>query len=271
MGQKINPNSFHLQLFSICESSWTIFSKNEYSFLLKQEIGLIETIQNFFERNNLLVKHTSFFLANESSDVLLFLIFLPIKGLRRSDKNVTRLVTNNFLSENLFFLLNSLGYYAEKRLVFLNLEKYVKDFPSSKNKEKLFEQKMSLFKRDPYYNSGLSLFLVLLYSKNNASLFSKFIAKYFKLYYRTKKINKFLNFLQIFILTLVSTSSHNEALKGIKIELKGRFLGAARSKKKNFESGRISLQTITCFVNYSLVHVATSYGVFSVKVWINEQ
>jgi hypothetical protein len=123
MGQKINPNSFHLQLFSICESSWTIFSKNEYSFLLKQEIGLIDTIQNFFERNNLLVKHTSFFLANESSDVLLFLIFLPIKGLRRSDKNVTRLATNNFLSENLFFFTEQFRILCRKTFGFFKFRK----------------------------------------------------------------------------------------------------------------------------------------------------
>ena len=271
MGQKTNPNSFHIQS-RVNESPWTIFSKSEYSYLVKQEIGFTETIQNFFEKNNLIVKQISFYLHNESNDVLLFLSFFPIRGFRKFEKNETFLPTNNFLSENLFSLLNSMGYKTEKRFVFLNLEKYVKDFSSSKDEEKKIERKMSLFRREAFYEPGLSLFLVLLRSKNNASLFSKFIAKYFKLYHRSRKINKFLNFLQVFIHLIVSSSFlTSKPLKGIKIELKGRFNGVPRSKKKKFESGRISLQTIRCPVNYSLTHVSTSYGVFSVKVWICDE
>lgn len=74
MGQKTNPNSFHIQS-RVNESPWTIFSKSEYSYLVKQEIGFTETIQNFFEKNNLIVKQISFYLHNESNDVLLFLSF----------------------------------------------------------------------------------------------------------------------------------------------------------------------------------------------------
>ena len=51
MGQKTNPNSFHIQS-RVNESPWTIFSKSEYSYLVKQEIGFTETIQNFFEKHN---------------------------------------------------------------------------------------------------------------------------------------------------------------------------------------------------------------------------
>jgi|KNS7Surf_BmetaT_FD_contig_31_4110470_length_2202_multi_3_in_0_out_0_3 hypothetical protein len=271
MGQKTNPNSFHIQS-RLSESSWTIFSKSEYFFLVKQEIGFTEAIQNFFERNNLLIKQISFYLHNESNDVLLFLSFFPLKGLGNFDKSATISPINNILSEKLFSFLNRMGYRTEKRFVFVNLAKYVKDIASSKDEEKKIERKMSFFKREPFYDSGLSLFLVLLHSKNTASLFSKFIAKYFKSYHRSRKLNKFLNFLQVFIHLIVSSSFLTcKPLKGIKIELKGRFNGVPRSKKKKFESGRISLQTITCPVNYSLTHVSTSYGVFSVKVWICDE
>ena len=88
----------------------------------------------------------------------------------------------------------------------MKITDFIQERKLSKDEEKKIERKMSLFRREAFYEPGLSLFLVLLRSKNNASLFSKFIAKYFKLYHRSRKINKFLNFLQVFIHLIVSSS-----------------------------------------------------------------
>jgi hypothetical protein len=101
-------------------------------------------------------------------------------------------------------------------------------------------------------------------------LLSKYIAKYFKLLHRTRKINKFLLFLTRFVELTGSVSFNNLKVKGLKIQIKGRFNGAPRSKKRVFEKGRVPLQTVSSKINYSLTHINTSYGVFSVKVWIYE-
>jgi len=43
-----------------------------------------------------------------------------------------------------------------------------------------------------------------------------------------------------------------------------------RTQTRLFEKGSIPLQTISTKINYSLTHINTSYGVFSVKVWVFE-
>ena len=60
-------------------------------------------------------------------------------------------------------------------------------------------------------------------------------------------------------------------LKGIKIQIKGRFRGSSRTKIRVFEAGSIPLQTVSMNIKYSQVHVSSSYGVFGVKVWMLEQ
>jgi len=101
-------------------------------------------------------------------------------------------------------------------------------------------------------------------------ILSKYIAKYFKLLHRTRNINKFLLFLSRFVELSENLSSSHLKVKGLKIQIKGRFSGAPRSKKRVFEKGRIPLQTVSSNINYSLTHINTSYCVFSVKVWVYE-
>jgi hypothetical protein len=102
--------------------------------------------------------------------------------------------------------------------------------------------------------------------KKTSHLFSKFIAKFFKIFHRTRKINKFLRFLTLFVKNISLKELKNKHIKGLKIQIKGRFSGSSRSKVRIFEKGQIPLQTIKYNVIYSLTHVHTSYGVFGIKV-----
>jgi len=66
------------------------------------------------------------------------------------------------------------------------------------------------------------------------------------------------------------TKFKDSRIKGLKIQIKGRFNGVPRTQTRLFEKGCIPLQTISSKINYSLTHINTSYGIFSVKVWIFE-
>jgi hypothetical protein len=107
-------------------------------------------------------------------------------------------------------------------------------------------------------------------TKKTSFLISKFIAYFFRMFHRTKKINKFLLFITKFVESVHYLSLKNNYLKGLKVQIKGRFRGVPRSKIRVFSKGSIPLQTITKNINYSLTHVQTSYGIFSVKVWVFE-
>jgi ribosomal protein S3 len=107
-------------------------------------------------------------------------------------------------------------------------------------------------------------------TRNNASLISKFIARFFRSFHRTKKIYKFLSFLSKFIQCAEAIYQEKNSTQGLKFQIKGRFSGTPRSRIRIFERGRIPLQTVISKIDYSLIHVNTSYGVFGVKVWISE-
>jgi hypothetical protein len=136
---------------------------------------------------------------------------------------------------------------------------------------KLIEFSAKLFKNEIYFDSGKNLFFLIFFFNNPPELLSKFISYYFKKYHRTNKINKFFNFLQKFVnLTNQKNLPFNSILKGLKIQIKGRFKGSSRTKIRIFESGSIPLQTINSNIRYSMSHINSSYGVFGIKIWILE-
>ena len=153
---------------------------------------------------------------------------------------------------------------------FLPIEKIALKIKKDLHKLEILNRSFLPFKQEPFYNSGLLIFFLLFSIRNMTPLLSKYIAKYFKLLHRTRKINKFLLFLTRFVELTGSVSFNNLKVKGLKIQIKGRFNGAPRSKKRVFEKGSVPLQTVSSKINYSLTHINTSYGVFSVKVWIYE-
>jgi len=142
-----------------------------------------------------------------------------------------------------------------------------------KNFQKKIQENFKFFRNEVYFDSGNILFYLLCNTTNNANLFAKFIAFYFKKYHRSAKINKFFNYLQKFVVLIVckDDTKFNSLLEGIKIQIKGRFRGASRTKIRVFEAGSIPLQTICKNIRYSQVHVSSSYGVFGIKVWLLEK
>lgn len=162
----------------------------------------------------------------------------------------------------------SFGYPYAKRLIFYNLNKLV----LNKQKANFEHERLNIsnhfltFKNEIYFNSIGGVIALLLYTSDTALFFSKFIAKFFKMFYRTKKINRFFFFLKKLIEVINSITGQKTHLKGLKIQIKGRFNASARTKIKLFEKGSVSLQTITNKISYSLIPVNTTYGVFGIKV-----
>ena len=267
MGQKSNPNSFQKQ--DLNAKLWSTQSKKDYSLLLRNNFEMTENIRSIFERNNCLVKECIFLRSKETNLGTLFISFLPV-FLRKKNAGWANTSFGTARIVNLLFnLIASFGYPLEKRIVFLNL-----DYIGSKTKKK-FQNSESLkplliFKNEIFYSSGLTIFFLLFSIKNMTPLLTKNIARYFKLLHRTKKINKFLLFLSRFVTLVEKSSFYGSRVKGVKFQIKGRFNGVPRSKTRVFEKGRIPLQTIASKINYSLCHINTSYGVFSIKVWLYE-
>lgn len=269
MGQKSNPNSFH-----ILRKSNNIFSSSfnylEYSNFLKDYLSISSNLISFFEKNNCIVKDCHVMLNNDNSFLTIFISFLVLNNTPKQQKN--NFLDVSFILNNFWSIFNKFGYLNSKRIVFQNLNKLVLD-KKDNNTESKINDLFKLFKNEVYFDSGNKLFYLLCNVTNSDELLAKFIAYYFKKYHRTNKINKFFNYLQRFVSSIITKERLNfpSILKGIKIQIKGRFRGSSRTKIRVFGAGSIPLQTVSLNIRYSQVHVNSSYGVFGVKVWVLEK
>jgi hypothetical protein len=275
MGQKANPNSFH----SFKKTAVTFGSNHqtiEYSTLLKEYLSVSGNLVTFFEKNNCIVKDCFFTQQNEKSFITLFINFLVLKRRTTKNKRFLGLAKDEFnipkIVQKFFSVLSNFGYPSSKRLILQNLNKtalkHQKTFFSKEYAQ--IKKELNSFTKEIYFDAGLFLFCLMNTTKETSSLLSKFVARFFKLFHRSKKINKFLLFLAKFVENVDSNRFKGSKIKGLKIQIKGRFKGVPRSKTRLFEKGSIPLQTIDSKINYSLTHITTSYGVFGIKVWIFE-
>ena len=171
MGQKSNPNSFQSQDPSLM--IWSSKDKTDYSFLLRDNFEIIENIRSLFERNNCLVKDCVFLRSKETNGVIFFIGFLPI-FFRRKKTRISKPSSGTIkLITHLFNIMSNFGYFLEKRIVFLNLDnlgsKAKKKFQNDENVKSL-----SIFKKEVFYNSGLTIFFLLFANKlGDISLLSR--------------------------------------------------------------------------------------------------
>jgi len=275
MGQKSNPNSIQ-----VSNKNPNIFPSNcttlGYSVLLKEQLKVSTNLISFFEKRNCIVKDCFFILNNEKSFVTIFINFLVLKKRVSKFKSISPKIYNDsqvsFTAQKFLKVLTQFGYCASKRLVFQNLNKIALDYQRTIffNENLRIRKALSIFKSEIYFEPAIFLFCLLNVSKNSSILFSKFISRFFRILHKTKKINKFLLFLTKFVNNTDNLRFNSSQIKGLKIQIKGRFNGVPRSKTRVFEKGSIPLQTISTNINYSLTHVNTSYGVFGVKVWVFE-
>jgi hypothetical protein len=274
MGQKSNPNSFQ-QSVNLIKTNGSYTNSLEYATLTKDYLSIRLSLSFFFEKSNIIIKDCFFILNNEKSFATLFISFLVLKRFKKS-KNLTNLASFtsketplNLLVQKVFTILSKFGYLSSKRLVFQNLNKLAltqqRTFFLGQHTN--LKKKLNKFSKEIFFEPGIFLFCLMNTTKQTSPLISKFIARFFKIFHRSKKLNKFLSFLYLFV---DSIKPELGSVKGLKIQIKGRFNAVPRSKIMVFEKGSIPLQTISTSINYSLTHINTSYGVFGVKVWIFE-
>ena len=275
MGQKSNPSSFQLSSKKN-NNSGSFQNKIEYTSLIKEKIFVSSNFIFFFEKKNCLVKDCTFLINNQKSLVTVFVSFLIVKRLKNSRKTLNNLKPKfnvSILVKKIFKVLSFSGYFSSKRLVLQNLNKLAKNYQKSffKKEHLKIEKLLNLFKKEIFFQTGVFLYCLLKNTNNNASLFSKYIAYFFRILHRTKKIDKFLAFLAKFVQNIDTENSSFEKITGFKIQIKGRLIKRqSRSQIRIYEKGTIPLQSISAKINYSLTHVNTTYGIFGIKVWIFE-
>lgn len=275
MGQKANPNSFQ-NLAKKQNNSVSTQHYTEYATILQEHKIISTNLVAFFEKRRCLVQNCFFILNNDKAFLTVFVSFLVFKK-RTKNKKLKQLpslkaLNAQTMSQKIFKVLTQFGYRSSKRLILQNLNKIALKYQKNLFFEEYSHIKRELvtFNKEVFFEAGLFLFCLVKVTKKTSSLISKFIFRFFRMLHRTKKINKFLIFLSKFIELLNKSHFNQNLVKGLKIQIKGRFNGESRSTIKIFKGGSIPLQTISTKINYSLKHVNTSYGIFGIKVWLHE-
>lgn len=118
------------------------------------------------------------------------------------------------------------------------------------------------YSKDPFFKDMLHLLIGCIRLNHSASLLSNYIS------HRLVKIkghSQFLHTLKDILVILQKTKISK--MKGIKIKVKGRLNGKARSVSKTILIGEMPVQNLTAKIDYSESISYTSNGTFGVKVW----
>ena len=181
-------------------------------------------------------------------------------------KNIKQLKLNNFSEQ----LLESLNAYVRNKfdifVTFQNVNKGLSlnltDFQANFLKRKLLELRRE--SRNQFFKETVNILVISVIRKNSAQLLAEFIAHQLA---TMKRHSFFLIFVKRFLVALISEKKFSN-VSGIVLAIKGRFNGVLRARKRIYEAGKVSTQTINSNIDY---HQATSYtlnGTFGIKVWI---
>lgn len=280
MGQKTNPNSFHKNTILNTQNFQinTFINSTEYANLLKHNFFFSSNTFNLFHKKFFFLKNCFFLTNSKKFSVILFLSFFIIykkKTKLKVKKKQNMFIKNSkkvsvYIIEKFFKIFLNVGYFFKKRVIIQNLNKFNFNHLLLKNLNFLIEKYLGIFKKEIYFKSAVSLIRIVLSSQNPTFLFSRYFSFYFKIFYKSKrKINKFFSFIRQYLKLFFNLKTSALTIKGIKIQIKGRFGGAPRSSSTVFQVGSIPLQTIVTNVNYCFLPIFTKYGLFGLKIWIH--
>ena len=133
----------------------------------------------------------------EKSFLTVFINFLVVKRVQKSRFSLNAKgdgVKIDLIVHKFFNVLSNFGYKSSKRLVLQNLNAIaLRNQKTFFSREHLrIKKELNLFSKEIYFETGLFLFCLMQTTKKTSLLFSKFIARFFRIFHRTKKINKFL-------------------------------------------------------------------------------
>ena len=244
MGQKVNPNSFRLNVTRGWSSEW--YGKQKYPIYLQEDL---------FIRNYIFRK------LNKSH-------FLGSCLIQRSINNTLNihLITytkkkKKYLKSQRIKMLNLLSKFTNMNIHF----KIIRFYPryNFKKKRKFLKWKWRRFQH-------INEFFKIMRFKPNADLISNFLKKEIEKQKTKKKQN--INFFQFLKQEIFKPSNFNKSklspVLGLKIQFKGRLNGKRRARKQFIQVGSIPLSSLHIPIQYSNVTAFTKYGSYGIKVWV---
>lgn len=235
---------------------------NENNYKLRPNSTVLTTSQ-------INTKRLLYFKEIPSATRTQFLKYLADYNISKKYKDISSFNFDTFLTR--FF--ESLSLFTKHKINFslvlkpINTE--IKQEITKKNIKALKKNLVRLrkYEKNKFFKEGIDIMFLSIIQKNSAQLLAKFIAQELQ---KQKRHNFFIRFLKN-ALTQFHTKTFS-SIKGIKIQIKGRFNGAPRARHKILEiKNGVPAMTINSKIDYYEASSFTANGTFGVKAWICEK
>ena len=274
MGQKVHPTGLRLGISNNWSSKWNFDPKQNKNSSYREMLQLDLEIQRILRQ---IFKSSKAFLAkvaiHKSPNLNVYDIyisaFLPqeryaFKAGKLRRKFSTQ-INDQIFKRILQGVKNSLkSKYPEFKFnihaVLLNQKGSQKRYPRDSIQAQAARE-LRFVSRKPWFDTLLAVLLNLFKTKNPQVLAS-FIAR------NLEKTRFQRAVFQGVSQTVKFLFAKNDALKGIRIQIKGRLNKSKRTQKYVIQCGQVPSQTLTVPVFYAIDEANTFYGSMGIKIWV---
>lgn len=268
MGQKSNPNS--LRLIPDNHKGCPYWDNVYYNYI----------IQNTEKLLNACCKNTNVYLDYSNVTLSHELIFIEINLLhfyntktRVSKRNTYTkpkyiFAPWNLVLKRLYFCKTLILQFTGLKRIKLKINRTIshsRSVPTTVRQKTSFYTKRYNSARYNYTRIGIKLLFLITKEKANVETLTNFIKETIRTRSRRKKHTDFLRFLKHSFDNL----QYNKNIKGVKIQIKGRFghKPKGRSKTWKYQLGTMPLNNLNTPIYYDSTQAQTKLGCVGIKAW----
>lgn len=249
---------------------------NVKTFLLSLQFSIF--LKDLFYAKNILVTDTNLSVDCNTLNLSMYLFFRKRKLVKFRSCSLQKKISTHLSTKPILILSRHL--HKKFNINLINFKIKVLNrliiFPLfySSLKKKLNIYQRSLFdRRFSLYIDFLKLNSLYLNSQVNLNTYVFVLGEIFQRLMK-KKHGQFLNFIKTlfkFIIYEYKFKNFYSKILGIKFIISGKIKGKLRARATNIQIGSIPLNTNSRNIEFSQVHVYTTYGVYGIKLWVNKE
>lgn len=290
MGQKSNPNALRTGTQKNWKTSSPKKKNSDIGLAVIRETAIKKHLNRIFNLHGMLIQ--DYRILNKENELNCFLsvyfmtdpkiktkltekrfINQPSTLVLKTKKIENLLLFNSANNKNgninfTFFktLSKILQHYLgqDKKITFLiNLANKQLLCPMNKKRTKLNLMSLRRYKREDFFTLGFDSLISISLNSDFISVLIEWFSKVIK---EKIKIKRVLKFLKATLRLLVNDEQYS--LTGVKIKVKGRLNGAARSKHFFINVGKVPIHTRKIKLDYAMKTIHNKAGSYGIKIWI---
>jgi len=273
MGTKVNPTGFRLGQTKNWDSNWRTNNKLKFSKKFHLELQIKELISTTLSYRGILMGKIFVREVKSRSNLLV------IKGTYYVTPNFVNGAKKNEVSSNFNALDKNINEFVQGEIK-RNLSKFISKYGLNYDIELDLTNVLNLG-----YNHSLNVMRTSEQKLKGPLMKVSYVKDLYLICHKMILLKDTTIFGNAVVPLLEKTTGHHmvatnvekicsivfdqyKGINGLRVDLKGRIGGSARSRSKSFTLGSLSNQQIDSDMSYSFHEAVTRYGVCSLKIWL---